>query len=231
MEPIKYVFGLKTATFYICPNCGCYVAAIVEHQNKLFSAINTSTLNNELKSLLKKNERTNFGQETRASRKERRLANWTPTFIKSKTLSEQMRIDTLEGFNGFAKQFQDGTLPKNKWTHQAHFVIALWLILRHGVESAKELARSGIKKYNEATGVANTDLDGYHETITMFYLDSVQNFIKTSNDDNEIELLTKLLKNDIIDKNYPLDFYSPEKLFSKEARLSWVQPDLKELLK
>ena len=33
----------------------------------------------------------------------------------------------------------------------------------------------------------------------------------------------------LLEKNFPLAYYSPERLFSDEARTSWVEPDLKLL--
>jgi len=136
-----------------------------------------------------------------------------------------MFINTVEEFEEFAKSFNHYTLPKNQWTHKAHFVIGLWLILRHGLENARSIARDGITKYNEATGVANTEHDGYHETITMFYLDAINQFVKENDDLSEVDLLTKLLNSEIINKDYPLNFYSAETLFSTEARLNWLKPD------
>ncbi len=149
--------------------------------------------------------------------------------IMVKKVREAFVINSSEDFDNFANEFQNCTLPKNKWTHEAHFVIALWLILRHGLEAAKSLARDGIKKYNEATGVANTELNGYHETITMLYLTAVNNFVKDFDTNDEINILSALLKSEIIAREYPLQFYTAQVLFSKEARLNWVQPDLVEL--
>jgi hypothetical protein len=141
---------------------------------------------------------------------------------------EQIRIDTVESFNNFAAKFQTRTLPKSSWTHEAHFVIALWFILRYGLDKAQGLVREGIKKYNEATGVANTEHEGYHETVTMFYLKLVQDFTDQHLGLNEIELLDKLLKSEVVSKGYLLRFYSHARLMSKEARLGWIEPDIKQ---
>jgi hypothetical protein len=34
----------------------------------------------------------------------------------------------------------------------------------------------------------------------------------------------------LLGKNFPLTYYSAERLFSNEARISWVEPDLKPFL-
>src|SRR5271168_4129296 len=57
----------------------------------------------------------------------------------------------------------DRTLPKTNWTHAAHFAAALWLI----ETSRGSTVPAVIRAYNESVGVANTDTNGYHETITQ----------------------------------------------------------------
>lgn len=74
---------------------------------------------------------------------------------------------TEEEIERVARGLLDLSLPKAEWTHRAHFAAALWLLVHRGV-----LERSGgmgniVRRYNEATGVANTDSGGYHETITV----------------------------------------------------------------
>ena len=61
----------------------------------------------------------------------------------------------------------DRSLPKSDWTHAAHFAAALWLMRYRPELEASACMPDFIRAYNEATGVANTDTDGYHETITQ----------------------------------------------------------------
>jgi hypothetical protein len=50
------------------------------------------------------------------------------------------------------------SLPKPQWTHQAHFAAALWLIsCRQDLDAARDMP-GFIRAYNEATGVANTEV-------------------------------------------------------------------------
>ena len=58
------------------------------------------------------------------------------------------------------------TLPKREWTHAAHFAVAFWLLGRSDSDAMRDM-RGLIRAYNEASGVANTDTTGYHETITV----------------------------------------------------------------
>ncbi|MFN3214299.1 MAG: hypothetical protein ACE37M_14440 [Henriciella sp.] len=62
-------------------------------------------------------------------------------------------------------RFMDRTLPKSEWTHRAHFAAALHLLAAEDLDARSKMPEM-IRAYNEATGVANTDTEGYHETIT-----------------------------------------------------------------
>ena len=71
----------------------------------------------------------------------------------------------------------DRTLPKTVWTHAAHFAATLWL-LKHRPELEISREMPGIiRAYNEATGGANTDSSGYHETITQASIRAARAFL------------------------------------------------------
>lgn len=125
-------------------------------------------------------------------------------------------------------EFENRTLNKNLWTHEAHLVIALWYALHYDMEGGLKRLRKNISEYNTAVGTANTETSGYHETITKFWLRSVKTFVGNNKGaDNTIEFLcSKLLKSEIAAKNYLLNFYTPKLLFSSKARANWVEPDL-----
>ena len=76
---------------------------------------------------------------------------------------------TIEQAKELVAQFEMCSLPKEKWTHEAHFVMALWYCSHQPIPLAMQSIRNGIKKYNVSIGGANTDDSGYHETITVFY--------------------------------------------------------------
>ena len=113
------------------------------------------------------------------------------------------------------------TLPKPDWTHEAH-VAACWsAVRRHGVDGALPLLRDGIRRYNEATGVANTSTSGYHETITCYFVGAVGRLAARPFDD--------VLADPTVGREGPLRHWSREVLFTAEARADWVEPDLAPL--
>ncbi len=114
------------------------------------------------------------------------------------------------------------TLPKPEWTHEAH-VAACWAaVRRHGADEALTLLRSGIKRYNEATGVANTPSSGYHETITRYYVAAVARIADRA--------FAEVLADPTVDREGPLAHWSRDVLFTREARAAWVEPDRAPLL-
>src|SRR6185369_416627 len=66
------------------------------------------------------------------------------------------------------------TLPREAWTHAAHFAAALWLMrYRPELEPSREMPKL-IRAYNESVGRVNDDSGGYHETITQASLRAVR---------------------------------------------------------
>ncbi len=126
--------------------------------------------------------------------------------------------------------FENGTYPKEQWTHQAHLVMAVWYLSRLDVAHATEVIRNGIKNYNVAVGGENTDTGGYHETITLFYIWFVNKFLAQARPENSLVENTNNFCTQHGDKNLPFQYYSKELLMSVEARRNWVEPDLQSLL-
>ena len=123
-------------------------------------------------------------------------------------------------------EFEKGTLPKEKWTHHAHFVMALWYCYHLPLPVAIVRIKEGIRQYNIATGGMNTDDAGYHETITLFYVYVINHYIIHFPGNNNLDkLLAELNDQPFIAKDFPLQFYSRELLMSSQARKKWILPD------
>jgi len=124
----------------------------------------------------------------------------------------------------------DRTLPKPRWTHAGHFAAAVWILLRRPDLAPEHDLPGIIRAYNEATGVANTDTGGYHETITQASLRAARAFLAASAPDvPPHEACNALLTSPLGDKDWPLAYWSRGTLFSVKARREWVEPDLAPL--
>jgi hypothetical protein len=68
------------------------------------------------------------------------------------------------------------------------------------------------------TGVANTAVSGYHETITRFYLCVIRSFLDSADGARTIDELADELIARFGERELPLRYYSRARLFSEEAR-------------
>jgi hypothetical protein len=120
----------------------------------------------------------------------------------------------------------DLSLPKPSWTHRAHFATALWLLARRPDLDLPRAMPGFIRAYNEATGVANTDTGGYHETITQASLRGAKAFLRCHASQSLYVVCNRLMLSPLGDKSWPLVYWTKDVLFSVEARRRWVEPDL-----
>ena len=122
------------------------------------------------------------------------------------------------------------TLPRAEWTHEAHLAATTWLLTsRPDVAIDAELPGL-IRRYNESVGGVNSDREGYHETITRVFLHGVRLFLTEADPSKPLhELVNELLRSPKGRRDWPLGFYSSERLFSVEARREFVTPDVAAL--
>jgi hypothetical protein len=121
----------------------------------------------------------------------------------------------------------DRTLPKAEWTHAAHFASAIWVIrCRPEVDAAIALPPA-IRAYNEATGVANTDSTGYHETITQASLRVARAFVERDVSLALFETCNAVMSSRFGRSDWIFEFWSRPLIFSPVARKIWVEPDLR----
>ena len=122
------------------------------------------------------------------------------------------------------------TLPRADWTHEAHLAATTYLVLRRpDIDLDTELPDI-IRGYNASVGGVNDDTQGYHDTITRTFLYGVRLFLgEAAADDPLHALVNELLCSPMGRRDWPLRFYSHERLFSVEARRSFVAPDLTAL--
>lgn len=119
------------------------------------------------------------------------------------------------------------TLPRPNWTHEAHLAATTYLLLkRPDIDLDAELPAI-IRRYNESVGGVNSDTEGYHETITRVFLRAVRLFLAEADLAEPLhELVNELLLSPMGRRDWPLRFYSPERLYSVEARRGFIRPDI-----
>ena len=120
-----------------------------------------------------------------------------------------------------------GDLPRPEWTHEAHLAATLYLLLRHPEVDLEAELPGLIRRYNESVGGVNSDSEGYHETITRAFLRGVRLFLEEADTSRPLHnLANELLHSPMGRRDWPLRFWSKERLMSTEARRRFVPPDL-----
>ncbi len=145
-------------------------------------------------------------------------------------MSIQKTYRSEQEIRDLVEKFHARTLPVTRWTHQAHLTVGLWFVTNRPAERVLDELRQGISLYNEAVGTANTDSDGYHETITAFYAWAIRKFVsETASGTPLLDMANGLLVSRYAASSFPFEFYSRDRLLSVTARRGWVDPDLAPL--
>ncbi len=121
------------------------------------------------------------------------------------------------------------TLPRDEWTHEAHLAACTWIVRdRTDIAPERDMPRI-ISAYNVSVGGVNDETQGYHETITQVYIAAVRAHLVSASDAALVEVVNSLLLSPRGRRDVPLKHYSKERLFSAEARLSFIEADLAPL--
>jgi len=122
------------------------------------------------------------------------------------------------------RALERGEIANEDFHHVSHLHVA-WVYLAESssVRQAANKMRDTLRRFATAAGKPQK----YHETITLFWV----HLLSRAHADSGGERLEEIVRANpqLLEKNFPLAYYSVERLFSDEARTSWVEPDLKPL--
>ena len=136
---------------------------------------------------------------------------------------------TETDFSHLADRVLDTSLPRAEWTHEAHFALALEIVRHRRDLAGGDSFRTIITRLNEAHGTPNTDSSGYHHTITLASLRATERLLEARCDMPLADVLHELMAGPLGRSDWILAHWSRERLFTVEARLEWVEPDLAPL--
>jgi len=111
----------------------------------------------------------------------------------------------------FLKALEEGTFPRDAMDHRAH--LRLVLLHRDDPQRARDLLLAYITRIG--------GLVRYNETLTQVWLRLVAAHGE--------ETVDALMRTPLADSNLPFRHYSPERLWSDEARTKFLEPDLQPL--
>jgi hypothetical protein len=111
-----------------------------------------------------------------------------------------------------------------EFTHARHLTVAAWYLCHLSPEEAQVRMKTGLVRFIEHHGK-----QGYHETITRFWMEIAGKFVERM--PREAGIMEKV--NNILEcfdnKDVLFEYYSRERVLSEFARREWVGPDLKAI--
>ena len=135
----------------------------------------------------------------------------------------------MSDYQDLVAKFNSCTLPKEKWTHEAHLIVAVWYCKNYELPKALNLLRYYIKTFNVSVGTPNSETQGYHESLTRFWLLIAAMFVKNNPEKSFEETAEAFVASTWASRSLALNYYSNEVLFSLKARKEWVESDLQKL--
>jgi hypothetical protein len=120
--------------------------------------------------------------------------------------------------------FEACSFHPSEFRHYQHLTVALWYVWHLSPDEASAKMTTGIRRLAETYGKM-----GYHETITLFWLRIVANFVAEHRRKTSLTAIANALIDSCNDKDLIGQFYSAELLATEKAKAEWVEPDLKAL--
>ena len=153
-------------------------------------------------------------------------------------INKTVKYWTSEEIVNLVKAFENCTLPRDEWTHQAHLIVALWYLTHYSQSKATNCIKNRIQNYNNAIalakrgalsaqrcckqiGIKTTKDSGYHETITLFWIKIVWQYLIVEGKNLSLVDLVNDLSHHYSNPRLPLEYYSCDRLMSWQARRSW----------
>ena len=124
------------------------------------------------------------------------------------------------------RKFESGEFTPDEFDHGPHLTVALVYLLRLPDEEALGRLRQSIRRF-----LARHELDPliYHETLTRFWLKRVRAFVGRAGAGRPLHQVANELLEACGDSRLVYEYYSRERIDTREARAGWVGPDLRPL--
>jgi len=122
----------------------------------------------------------------------------------------------------FRADFESGAIAPEQFTHREHVRLAYIYLCELDLDDAYARTRKAILSLLKRNQI---DTAKYHETLTLAWLKAVRYFMsKTTSAESAGQFID--LNPRLLDSKIMLTHYSPETLFSEEARAMFIDPDI-----
>ena len=121
----------------------------------------------------------------------------------------------------FRSAFEACAVAPSQFTHEAHVRLAYVYLVESDVESAVQRMREALLTFIEHKGIPRSK---FHETMTRAWVLAVRHFMDGSTSASSTDFIAR--NQELLDSKIMLTHYSASVLFSPDARVSFVEPDL-----
>ena len=120
----------------------------------------------------------------------------------------------------------DCSLPYDLWTHEAQLAAIVYVLTQRPELDASTAMPQYIRTYNASNRVAGIEPRRFHASITEFYVRAIRYFIDgLPGGTYPGYVYTSLLGSALAMPEFPLNFYSRDRLYSELAHDEIVEPD------
>lgn len=131
---------------------------------------------------------------------------------------------TETDLQAIVEQFERCSFKLEEFTHARHLTVAACYLAKFPFNEALARMRIGLQRF-----IAHHGKQGYHETITRFWMELISRFLTGVPEDVSIaesvnEVIVRYGRKDIL-----FEYYTRERVLSEIARREWVEPDLKSI--
>jgi hypothetical protein len=118
------------------------------------------------------------------------------------------------------ESFETATLPLARFRHREHMRVALCYLSREPQAHATARMRQGLARF-----LAHHGIEGYHETLTVFWMKRLAARFAASDPARPLEERFDDVIAACVNEPAISEYYRAETLASAEAKRSWVPPD------
>ena len=140
-------------------------------------------------------------------------------------MSDAPHYCTEQEIEAVVHRFESCSYTPEEFVHARHLTVAAWCFATMEHAAARQKMLAGLLRF-----IAHHGKNGYHVTITEFWLEIVGKLAAELRE--KIEGLVPLVNSVIeryTDKNQVYEFYSRARIASPEAKARWIEPDIKSI--
>jgi hypothetical protein len=140
-------------------------------------------------------------------------------------MSDAPHYRTEEEIEDVVHSFERCSYTPEEFVHARHLTVAAWFFATMEPPAARQEMRAGLRRF-----IAHHGKNGYHVTITEFWLEIVGKLGAELREKKEglVPLVNSVVER-CSDKNLVYEFYSRERIASPKAKARWIEPDIKSI--